>query len=363
MFLNGLTLPDIGLEDLRLLMEQGMDWAVARNIAWPEDALHCEERGRTVIEDAQRHIRGISQRAMQRGLPQLGTLGSGNHYIEVQYVDEIFDAVAAKAMGIHRLGQICVMVHCGSRGLGHEVAKTAIEAMSAVMKRDGIEVNDPMLACTRINSVEGQSYLAQMAAASNFAFVNRAAIVSHIRDAFSAVFDQSARDLDMHVVYDVAHNVAKVEEHQVLCAETGQMQTRRLLVHRKGSTRAFAPHHPELPVEYQQIGQPVLVGGSMGTCSYVLTGTHRGMAETFGSTCHGAGRAKGRNQMKKMLSSEQVLAALHAQGICVRVGNPDSIAEEAPESYKDVNEVVDVCERADISRKSFRLRPLCVIKG
>ncbi len=375
----------LSLDDLRDLMRRGMDWACERNLAWPEDVARCEERGRVPLsldeaggapQAAARQggaLLAVSQRAEARGLPQLGTLGSGNHYVEVQAVTDIYDAPAAAAMGITAVGQVCVMIHCGSRGLGHQLADDAIKSMAKVMERDAIVVNDAMLACTRIRSAEGRAYLAGMAAASNFAYVNRSVIAHRVRDAFASVFGRSPRDLEMHVVYDVSHNIAKVEEHVVDGAR------RRLLVHRKGATRAFPPHHPDLPAEYAHVGQPVLVGGSMGTCSYVLTGTARGMQETFGSTCHGAGRAHGRNAMKKMLTAEEVLADLAAKGISIRVGDAAHIAEEAPESYKDVTAVVDVCKcalpasrapltpplghDAGISKKAFRLQPICVIKG
>lgn len=270
---------ELELDELRDLMIKGMEWAVEKGLAWPEDAERCEERGRVPVGEARMVI---NQRAEARGLPQLGTLGSGNHYAEVQAVTDIYDEKAATAMGITEIGQICVMIHCGSRGLGHQIADDAIKSMEKVMKRDGIELNDPMLACTRIKSDEGAAYIAQMAAASNFAYVNRSIIAGRIRDAFAHVFKRTPRDLDMHMVYDVAHNIAKAEKHVV----DGEEKT--LLVHRKGSTRAFPPGHPDLPEIYKEIGQPVLVGGSMGTCSYVLTGTEQGMRETFGSTCHGA---------------------------------------------------------------------------
>lgn len=268
------------LSELRDLVVRGMAWAVDKGYAWPEDEQRCEERGCVPFD--RNHRSFLNQRAEARGLPQLGTLGSGNHYIEVQRVTDIYDEEAAQAMGIASVGQICVMIHCGSRGFGHQIADDAIKAMKKAMTRDEISINDPMLACARIKSPEGQLYLAQMAAASNFAYVNRSIISHRIRQAFSSVFKKSSRDLDMHLVYDVAHNIAKKEEHLVDGIK------KPLLVHRKGSTRAFPPGHPDLPPEYQRIGQPVLVGGSMGTCSYVLTGTEKGMRETFGSTCHGA---------------------------------------------------------------------------
>jgi tRNA-splicing ligase RtcB len=266
-------------EDLRQVMLRGMDWAVEKGFAWPQDLLHCEERGQVPVLDPSQIG---NERAEARGLPQLGTLGSGNHYAEVQVVTDIYDQDAATAMGIVKTGQICIMIHCGSRGLGHQFADDAIKEMAEVMKRDSIKVNDQMLSCTRINSPEGQAYLSKMAAASNFAYVNRSMIAHRIRAAFKQVFKRSAEELEMATVYDVAHNIAKIEQHIVDGVE------KRLLVHRKGSTRAFPPGHPDLPEDYKEIGQPVLVGGSMGTCSYVLTGTQQGMTETFGSTCHGA---------------------------------------------------------------------------
>lgn len=366
----------ISLAELRQVLQEGMRWAVARGFAWPEDAEFCEERGCISI-GALPSLQLVNQRAEARGLPQLGTLGSGNHYAEVQAVTDIYDAEAARAMGIHQPGQICIMIHCGSRGLGHQYADDAIKVMDKAMRRDGITLNDPMLACTRITSPEGQTYLGQMAAASNFAYVNRSIIAHRIREAFSHVFGRSPRDLDMATVYDVAHNIAKVERHVVEGAP------RTLLVHRKGATRAFPPGHPDLPAAYQHIGQPVLVGGSMGTCSYVLTGTEQGMRETMGTTCHGAGRAHSRHQMKKLLSPQEVKDDLRAKGITFRVGSDGSLAEEAPSSYKDVTQVVEICKRprsdaaaaliirmsgalghrAGISKKAFRLEPVCVVKG
>ena len=222
----------------------------------------------------------------------MGTLGAGNHYAEIQVVDEILDATAAGKMGIDQVGQVMVMIHSGSRGLGHQVATDALQTMERAMARDNIYVNDRQLACARINSQEGKDYLASMACAANYAWVNRSSMTFLVRQAFSKMFDTTADDLDMHVVYDVSHNIAKVEEHMV----DGRLKT--LLVHRQGATRAFPPHHPLIPVDYQYVGQPVLIGGTMGTCSYILTGTEKGMRETFGSTCHGAGRARSRNNSR-----------------------------------------------------------------
>merc|ERR1712025_1128952 len=225
------------------------------------------------------------------------------------------------------------------------------------MSRDGILVNDRQLACAKINSQEGQDYLAAMACAANFAWVNRSSMTFLCRQAFAKMFGKPPDELDMHVVYDVSHNIAKFEEHMV----DGEMKT--LLVHRKGSTRAFPPHHPLIPVDYQYTGQPVLIGGTMGTCSYVLTGTERGMTETFGSTCHGAGRALSRAKSRRNLDFQEVLDKLSEQGISVRVASPKLVMEEAPESYKDVTDVVDTCHAVGISKKTMKLRPIAVIKG
>jgi tRNA-splicing ligase RtcB len=260
-------------------------------------------------------------------------------------------------MGIEQTGQVCVMIHSGSRGLGHQVATDALVSMERAMARDKIATNDRQLACARINSDEGQSYLKAMACAANYAWVNRSSMTFLCRQAFAKLFKQSPDELDMNVIYDVSHNIAKVEEHVV---DGRQM---KLLVHRKGATRAFPPHHPLIPVDYQFTGQPVLIGGTMGTCSYVLTGTDKGMQETFGSTCHGAGRARSRNNSRNALSYTEVLDALKTKGIAIRVASPKLVMEEAPESYKDVTEVVDTCHQAGISKKCIKLRPIGVVKG
>merc|ERR1712194_234009 len=285
----------------------------------------------------------------------------GNHYVEIQVIDEIYDSFAASKMGLTKKGQVCIMIHSGSRGLGHQVATDALVAMESAMARDGIKVNDRQLACARIQSEEGQNYLAGMAAAANFAFVNRSTMTFLVRQAFAKVFGKSPGDLDMHVIYDVSHNIAKFEEHLVLDGKKKKLKT--LLVHRKGSTRAFPPHHPLIPTDYQMTGQPVLIGGTMGTCSYVLVGTEKGMAETFGSTCHGAGRALSRNASRNKLDYTEVLGKLEEKGISVRVASPKLIMEESPESYKDVSEVVNTCHDAGISRKVVKLRPIAVVKG
>lgn len=339
--------------DLEAALEMGMDWSLREGYAWAEDKEHVEEYGRMLTADPGK----VSRRAKKRGLPQLGTLGAGNHYAEIQVVDEIFDKAAADRMGIEFVGQVVIMIHSGSRGLGHQVATDALVAMETAMARDNIVTNDRQLACARINSKEGKDYLAAMGAAANYAWVNRSSMTFLARQAFAKQFDSTPDDLDMHVIYDVSHNIAKHEEHMV------DGRPRQLLVHRKGSTRAFGPHHPLIPVDYQFTGQPVLIGGTMGTCSYVLTGTQQGMEETFGSTCHGAGRAHSRAKSRRTLDYEGVLERLKEQGISIRVASPKLVMEEAPESYKDVTAVVDTCHEAGISKKAIKLRPISVVKG
>eukprot|EP00879_Flechtneria_rotunda_P008297 GHRR01008691.1.p1 GENE.GHRR01008691.1~~GHRR01008691.1.p1 ORF type:complete len:507 (+),score=180.67 GHRR01008691.1:555-2075(+) len=339
--------------DLEAALEMGMDWSLREGYSWAEDKEHCEEYGRMLNADPSK----VSARAKKRGLPQMGTLGAGNHYAEIQVVEEVFDAPAACKMGIDTPGQVCIMIHSGSRGLGHQVATDALVEMEAAMARDGIITNDRQLACARIDSKEGQNYLQAMACAANYAWVNRSSMTFLARQAFAKMFNSTPDDLDMAVVYDVSHNIAKVEEHMV----DGKLV--KLLVHRKGSTRAFPPHHPLIPVDYQLTGQPVLIGGTMGTCSYVLTGTEKGFEETFGSTCHGAGRARSRNSSRHKLDYQQVLDSLKAKGIAIRVASPKLVMEEAPQSYKDVTAVVDTCHEAGISKKTVKLRPIAVVKG
>jgi tRNA-splicing ligase RtcB len=295
-------------KDLNEILTFGIDWAIKKGYAWPEDKEHCEEHGRMNQADAAK----VSHRAKKRGLPQLGTLGAGNHYCEVQIVEEIFDQAAASQMGLGTLGQVCIMLHSGSRGLGHQVATDALVEMERAMARDKVAINDRQLACAKISSPEGQNYLGAMAAAANYAWVNRSCMTFLIRKAFSKQFNKTPEELGMHLVYDVCHNIAKVEEHMI----DSEMKT--LLVHRKGATRAFPPHHPMVPLNYQLIGQPVLIGGTMGTYSYVLVGTEKGLTETFGSTCHGAGRAVSRNKSRKTMDYKEVLHHLAKKGISIR---------------------------------------------
>eukprot|EP01061_Rhynchopus_euleeides_P018356 TRINITY_DN30337_c0_g1_i1.p2 TRINITY_DN30337_c0_g1~~TRINITY_DN30337_c0_g1_i1.p2 ORF type:complete len:533 (+),score=221.85 TRINITY_DN30337_c0_g1_i1:82-1599(+) len=340
------------LETLTKSLELGMDWSLREGHAWAEDKEHCEEFGRMLDVDPSM----CSIRAKKRGMPQMGTLGAGNHFCEVQTVDKLFDKFAAKRMGLEQ-GQVVVMVHSGSRGFGHQVATDSLVELEKSMARDGLQMNDPQLACARINSPEGQKYLKGMGCAANYAWVNRSAITFLVRQAFGKVFETNADDLDMHLVYDVSHNIAKFEEHMV------DGRPRRVLVHRKGATRAFGPNHPDLPVDYQHIGQPVLLGGSMGTASWVLTGTEKAMTDSWGSTCHGAGRELARNASRNGIDHTAVLTDLHSQGISCRLSSLKLLLEEAPDAYKNVDEVVETCHTAGICKKTARLKPMCVIKG
>lgn len=339
-------------DQLDQLLLTGMDWAVQNGYAWPQDKEHCEDYGRMILADPT----AVSKRAKKRGLLQLGTLGAGNHYCEVQVVDQIHDPIKAKQFGLFQ-GQVCIMLHSGSRGLGHQVATDALYQMESAMTRCNLQLNDLQLACAPIQSPEGQTYLKAMAASANYAWVNRSCLTHLVRMAFSKLFHKTPKELDMSILYDVSHNNAKFEQHMI------DQQLKTLLVHRKGSTRAFPPHHPLIPLDYQFSGQPVLVGGTMGTCSYVLAGTQHGMDHAFGSTCHGAGRALSRNVSRKKLDFQQVLNNLKQKNISIRAASPKLITEEAPESYKDVCSVVDTCQLAGISTKVVKLRPIAVVKG
>jgi tRNA-splicing ligase RtcB len=295
----------------------------------------------------------VSDRARERGLPQLGTLGSGNHFLEVQYVDEVHDAAAARAFGIEK-GQVVVLIHSGSRGLGHQVCTDYVSLMNKTMARHNITLPDRQLACGPVRSEEGQKYLGAMVAAANFAWANRQGILHFLRGAFRRVFGDAAR---LALIYDVCHNIAKRENHVV------DGQKREVLVHRKGATRAFPPAHREIPPEYRTVGQPVFIPGSMGTASWVLTGSDGAMQETFGSVCHGAGRLMSRTAVRKGKDAREEQRKLEQRGILVRSETRDGILEELPEAYKNVDEVIEVVHNAGLARKVARLRPMGVIKG
>jgi len=334
-------------------LKKGSRWAVDEGMGRPEDPQHIESGGR--IEGADPDA--LSERAMERGRPQLGTLGAGNHFLEVQVVEEIFDAEIARALGLGELGQVAVMIHTGSRGLGYQVCDDSLVEMQHAVQKYGIELPDRQLACAPVESPEGRKYLAAMAAAANYAWANRQAITHWTREVFEKVFDAAASTLGLEIVYDVAHNVAKLEEHLV------NGTPRLLCVHRKGATRAFPPGHPDLSPLHQQTGQPVIVPGDMGTASYLLVGTQRAYEETWGSTCHGAGRLMSRHAALKSARGRDIAKELAEAGVYARAASREGLAEEIPEAYKDVNDVVEVCHGAGISKLVVRLRPIGVMKG
>jgi tRNA-splicing ligase RtcB len=343
----------VNKNELEEVMVKGARWAVARGYGKADDLEVTEERGEMAGADPA----AVMDRAVKRGLPQIGTLGSGNHFLEMQYVDRIFDPAAAEAMGISEPGQVTLMVHCGSRGFGHQVCDDYLDVMQVAARKYGIELPDPQLACAPVQSDEGKRYFSAMACAANYAWANRQCIMHWVREAFERVLHKGPQGLGIDLVYDVCHNVAKFEQHEV----EGRM--REICVHRKGATRAFPPASPDLPDRYRAVGQPVIVPGDMGTGSWLLVGTDQAMAETWGSTCHGAGRLMSRHQALKTKRGQQVVDDLRRQGILVRSASMKTLAEEMPEAYKDVDRVVEVCHEAGISRKVARMRPLAVVKG
>jgi tRNA-splicing ligase RtcB len=336
----------------RKVLQKGAQWAVDQGYGQENDLEHIEEKGR--ISDADPDL--VSSKALERGRAQLGTLGSGNHFVEVGYVAEVYDEKAAKGLGLAK-GQVTIIVHTGSRGLGHQVCDDSIRVMLQASQRYGIDLPDKQLCCAPLTSKEGKEYLAAMACAANFAFANRQIITHWVRETFEHVLRMDPRTLRLDLIYDVCHNIAKLETHTV------DGTVRRLCVHRKGATRAFPPHHPDVAVDYQEIGQPVLIPGDMGRCSYVLVGTEQAYEETFGSTCHGAGRVMSRHQAKKSAQGRAITKELEAKGIYVRGASQATIVEEIPEAYKDVSEVVDVVHGAGIGKKVVQLKPMGVIKG
>ncbi len=352
--IGGAGLVKASLKEIDQVLVQGARWALEQDYAWPEDVEAIEGGGALGGANPDK----VSQRAKQRGAPQLGTLGSGNHFLEIQVIEEVFDQAAAAVMGIDGPGQVMVFVHCGSRGLGHQTCQDYLDVMEEAAQRHDIRLPDKQLACAPIKSREGQDYLGAMTAAANFAFCNRQLITHWTRAAFQRVLGRDARDeLGMFVVYDVAHNIAKIERHRL----NGRELT--VCVHRKGATRAFPPGHADVPARYKDIGQPVLVPGDMGRYSYIAVGTEQAMAETWGSTCHGAGRVQSRGAAKRMLQGVDVAQRLAERGIYVRAQNRGVLAEEASEAYKDVAQVIDVLHQAGISRKVCRMRPIGVVKG
>ena len=338
--------------DVDRVLREGVKFALSRGVGWEEDAELAEDFGTLSNADPDK----ISDRAKERGGPQLGSLGGGNHFLEVQVVDEIRNRTAADAMELFE-GQVCVMIHSGSRGLGHQACQEYVRDIDRLMPELGIEVPDRQLGSVPMDHPAAQDYFGAMLAAGNFARANRHVLTEAAREAFMHTFHKPARELGLSLVYDISHNLAKIEEYEI------DGRSRRLCVHRKGATRAFGPGHPELPDRYKPIGQPVIIPGSMGTASFVLVGTEEARHKSFSSTCHGAGRAMSRTKAKKEMSGQDLKRELEAQGILLAASQPKLLSEEAPYAYKDVSEVVETCEGAGISKVVARLRPVGVVKG
>lgn len=339
-------------EEERRVLKKGAKWAVEKGFGTAEDLDHIEEQGCIEGADPDR----VSEKATERGRAQLGTVGSGNHFVEVGYVAEIFDEAIAQTLRLWK-DQVTILIHTGSRGLGHQVCDDYIRVMMDAARKYQIELPDLQLCCAPVSSPEGERYLEAMACAANFAFTNRQMITHWVRETFEKVFRKGPKDLKLDLIYDVCHNIAKIETHTV------NGEKRKLCVHRKGATRAFPPNHHDIPVDYQSIGQPVLIPGDMGRCSYVLVGAEGAMKETFGSTCHGAGRVMSRHQAIKAAKGRAIARELEDRGIIVKGASRGTIAEEIPEAYKDVNDVVNVVHHAGISLKVVKLVPMGVIKG
>lgn len=339
----------ISQKELDDVLVDGARWMVRHGYGETNDCEYAEARGALLGADPDK----VSPRAKERGRPQIGTLGSGNHFLEIQYVQRVDDEEAAKTFGLYQ-GQVVVLIHSGSRGLGHQVCTDFLRDMGPAMRKYGIELPDRQLACVPVTSREGQSYLAAMRGAANFAWANRQGMTHFVRQAFRRIF---SNDVHLKVIYDVCHNIAKQERYEVAG------KTQDVLVHRKGATRAFPPGHPEVTPSYQQVGQPVFIPGSMGTASWVLAGRSGSVDETFGTCCHGAGRLLSRTAAKKGRDLKRVIKDLEREGILIRSDSKRGILEEVPEAYKDVDEVIEVVHNAGLAKKVARLRPMGVIKG
>ena len=339
-------------EDINKVLDYGAEWAVENGYGWEEDLEVLEENGRIKAADSSE----VSDKAKKRGIPQLGSLGSGNHFLEIQVVDEVYNEEVAEVYGLEK-GMIVIMVHTGSRGCGHQVCSDYLRLMDKAYKNYKIDIADRQLACAPLDSKEAQSYLKAMYAAANYAWANRQMITHWIRESFEDVLGKSARDMDMQIVYDVAHNIAKEETHDFNGRDVD------VLVHRKGATRAFGPGREEVPLKYREVGQPVLIPGTMGTASYVLHGTQTAMEETFGSTAHGAGRVLSRSQAKKDYNPDDIVNNMESNGIKIKATSKNVIAEEAPGAYKDVDSVVRVSDSTGIAKLVCKVKPLAVTKG
>jgi tRNA-splicing ligase RtcB (3'-phosphate/5'-hydroxy nucleic acid ligase) len=342
----------VSSRELEDVLRDGAEWAVRKGYGLRRDLEHTEDGGRMTAADPA----AVSKRALERGLDQIGTLGAGNHFLEVDRVTEVYDEDAAEAMGL-RPDSVCIWIHCGSRGLGHQVCTDAVRAMQSAMKKYDITVPDRELVCAPFRSDEAQAYFAAMACAANYAWANRQVIAHFVRESLMRVFGSKVRRDDIAMLYDVCHNIAKVERHTVNGREM------ELCVHRKGATRAFGPGHPDVPEVFRDMGQPVLIPGNMRSGSYVLLGTEQGMEDTFGSSCHGAGRVMSRTQARKEVRGQALREELEQAGIVVRAGSMSGLAEEGPHAYKDVDMVVDVVHEAGIARKVARTQPIGIMKG
>ncbi|HEV2655911.1 MAG TPA: RtcB family protein, partial [Ktedonobacteraceae bacterium] len=350
---GGAGMRNLSPEEMHAVMERGAGWAVEEGYGFAEDIDVTEEQGCL----AGANPATVSRQAIQRGIRQLGSLGSGNHFCEVQMVDHIYDEAAALALGIAQVGQIVTTIHCGSRGFGHQIAEDFIKLAESRQQEYGYNLVDRQLACLPLQSEEGQAYLSAMACGANFACANRQLLMHGVRKAFASVFGRKARPKDMPLVYDVCHNIAKMEEYEV----AGQLQ--RVCVHRKGATRAFPANHPAVPERYRAVGQPVLIPGDMGRYSFVLVGAQGSMEQSFGSCCHGAGRRQSRTTARKSISSRELLDMLAARGVTVRVHSKNLLPEEAPSAYKDAQQVVNVVHNAGLASLVARLKPVIVVKG
>jgi len=339
--------------ELDRLAAEGVRWVVDRGLGWPEDIEHCEERG--CMDEA--NPDKVSTRAKGRGLTQVGTLGSGNHFLEIQKVDKIYNLQVAKAFDIHHQGQVTVMIHCGSRGFGHQICSDYLRVMEQAVHKYKIDLPDRELACAPGTSNEAQDYYQAMACAVNYAFSNRQAITHWVRQSFNQVFKRPADEFGLGLVYDVAHNIAKIEAYKI------NGQRRKVWLHRKGATRAFGPGSMDVPADYRTFGQPVIIPGSMGTSSWVLVGTPKAMDVSFGSTAHGAGRMMSRSAAKRRFWGGDVKKALGQRGIVARAASNVVLAEEADPAYKDVDRVVEVSDKVGITTKVARLVPIAVVKG
>ena len=338
--------------EMKKLLSEGVKWAVKRNYGWEEDTCFIEEKG--CMEDANPDY--VGKTAIDRGSSQVGTLGSGNHFLEIQVIDNIYDSKTADILDLAE-GQVIIMIHSGSRGLGHQVCSDYIREMQKAYHKYNIEIPDHQLACAPLGSPEAKRYYGAMSCAANYALVNRHCLAHWTRQAFERVFNRSAESLGLSTIYDVSHNIARIEKHDI---GGGPVD---VCVHRKGATRSYGPGNPDLPEPFRETGQPVIIPGDMGTNSYILSGENNAMKESFGSTCHGAGRLMSRSKAKKIIRGHELKKQLEADGIIVMAGSMQSLAEEAPQAYKDIEDVVEVAARAGLSKKVARLRPLGVIKG